>query len=103
MQTATTYEHIVLDAAGVPVIDGANTKVIEIVADMKAYGWSAEEIHFQHPHLSLGQIHSALAFYFDNAEELDRDLKNRKAKVGDIRSRVGTTYIKDKLEGEGLI
>ncbi len=26
-----------------------------------SYGWSAEELQFQHPYLSLGQIHSALA------------------------------------------
>ena len=28
-----------------------------------AHGWSAEELLFQHPYLSLGQIHSALAYY----------------------------------------
>lgn len=26
-------------------------KVIEVVLDKMAYGWSAEEIHLQHPHL----------------------------------------------------
>ncbi len=32
------------------------------VVEQKAYGWSAEELHFQHPYLTLGQIHSALAY-----------------------------------------
>ncbi len=27
-----------------------------------AYGWSPEEMHFQHPDLTLGQIYSALAY-----------------------------------------
>ncbi len=34
-------------------------KVIEIVLEKIAYGWSPEELHFQHPYLTLGQIYSA--------------------------------------------
>jgi uncharacterized protein (DUF433 family) len=59
----TTYEHIKLNKNGVPIIEGTNMKVVELVLEAKAYGWSPEELHFQHPYLSLGQIHSALAYY----------------------------------------
>ena len=31
-------------------------KAIELVAEAIAYGWSPEELHFQHSYLSLGQI-----------------------------------------------
>ena len=58
---ATT--HIEIDERGVAWITGANTKVIEVVLDKLAYGWSPEEIHFQHPGLSLAQIHAALTYY----------------------------------------
>jgi hypothetical protein len=47
--TPTTYEHIALDDQGIPWIEAANTKVVELVADVKAHGWSPEE-------LTLGQI-----------------------------------------------
>ena len=50
---------IEIDEKGVPWISGANTKVVEVVLDKLAYGWSPEEIHFQHPHLSLAQIHAS--------------------------------------------
>lgn len=88
MSVATTYEHIVLNQAGIPIIEGTTTKIVEIVTEMKAYGWSPEEIHFQHPYLSLGQIHSALAYYWDNADEIDRDIKERIARVEEIRSHI---------------
>ena len=39
----TRYEHIVLDESGVPMIVGTTMKVIELVLDSKAYGWSPEE------------------------------------------------------------
>jgi len=45
--------HIRPDDRGTVWIDDTNVKVIEVVLDRLAYGWSPEEIHFQHPDLSL--------------------------------------------------
>jgi uncharacterized protein (DUF433 family) len=103
MSTATTYEHIVLNQSGVPFIKGTNTKIVEIVLEMKAYGWSPEEIHFQHPYLSLGQIHSALAYYWDNADEMNLNIKERLSRIEEIRRQSGTSEIKEKLKEKGLI
>lgn len=89
--------HIWIDDRGVAWIDDANTKVIEVALDSLAHGWSPEEIHFQHPHLSLGQIHAALAFYHDHKVELDeaiqaqlRDHRKRRAAAAEspIRKRL---------------
>jgi len=103
MSSATTYQHIVINEQGIPLIAGTTMKVIEIVLEMNAYGWSPEEIHFQHPYLSLGQIHSALAYYWDNAEELNKDIEGRLEKVKAIRQEVGNTALRDKLKAKGLI
>lgn len=81
----TRYEHILLDDAGVPRIAGTTMKVIELVLERSAYGWSPEELHFQHPYLSLGQIHSALAYYWDHQDELDQDIAHRVARVEELR------------------
>lgn len=81
----TRYEHIVLDDAGVPCIAGTTMKVIELVLERSAYGWSPEELHFQHPYLSLGQIHSALAYYWDHQDELDQDIAHRRERVDELR------------------
>jgi uncharacterized protein (DUF433 family) len=43
-------------------------KVAELVAEVQAYGWSPEELHVQHPDLSLGQIPSVMAYYWDADE-----------------------------------
>ena len=75
--TATGYEHVAIGDDGVPVIAGTTTKVVELVADRLAYGWSPEELQFQHPHLTLGQIYSGLAYYWDHAAGLDRDIERR--------------------------
>ena len=95
---ATTYEHIVLDANDVPIIAGANTKVVEVVTLMKAHGLSAEEICFQLPHLTMGQIHSTLAFYWDHKEEVDRDIRHREEYAERLRREMGQPPIVAKLE-----
>lgn len=38
---------------GVAWLAGTKVKVVEVGLDKVARGWSPEEIHFQHPHLSL--------------------------------------------------
>lgn len=81
----TRYEHIVLDDAGVALIAGTTMKVIELVLERSAYGWSPEELHFQHPYLSLGQIYSALAYYWDHKDTLDQDIARRRAYVEELR------------------
>jgi len=103
MSTATTYEHIVLNESGVPFIKGTNTKIVEIILDMKAYGWSPEEIHFQHPYLSLGQIHSALAYYWDNAEAINLNIQERLSRIEEIRRQSISSEIKEKLKEKGSI
>ena len=81
----TRYEHVVLNDAHVPLISGTPMKVVELVLAQAAYGWSAEELHIQFPYLTLGQIYSALAYYWDHHEELDVDIEKRIKKVDRIQ------------------
>jgi uncharacterized protein (DUF433 family) len=99
--TATRYEHIALDERGVPLIGGTPIKVVELVTAQLAYGWSPDELHFQFPHLTLGQIHSALAYYWDHRDELDRDIERRLALADDLRQRSRTAPLQARLRERG--
>jgi uncharacterized protein (DUF433 family) len=81
----TRYPHIVLDDKGVPLIAGTTMKVVELVTSHQAYGWSPEELAFQFPYLTMGQIHSALDYYWDHQEELDADMERRLAFAEEMR------------------
>jgi uncharacterized protein (DUF433 family) len=83
----TRYEHIVLADGRVPRIAGTTIKVVELVTAQQAYGWSPEELAFQFPHLTLGQIHSALAYYWDHQVDLDREIARDLALVDELRRR----------------
>ena len=99
----TRYEHIVLNEDGVPTIEGTTMKVIELVLDQIAYGWSPEELHSQHPDLTLGQIHSALAYYWDHQEALDQAIEQQLEFVDQIQQSLEPSPFVTKLRAQGLI
>ena len=100
---ATGYEHIVVRQDGVAIIEGTTTKVIELILETMAYGWTPQEIHLQHTYLSLGQIHSALGYYWDHKEELDSDIERRLEHADRMRERMGQAPLVDKLKAKGLV
>ncbi len=83
----TKYEHVILNEDNVPIIADTNTKVIELILDKIAYGWSPEERRFQHPYLTLGQIYSALAYYSDHQEVLDRVIEQQLKHVDQMEKK----------------
>ena len=86
-----------IDDQGVTWITGANTKVIEVVLDKLAYGWSPEEMHFQHPHLSLAQIHAALSYYYEHQEQLDSDIARRRKEAEKMAAESADSPLRRKL------
>jgi uncharacterized protein (DUF433 family) len=103
MFVQTQYQHVILDDEQVPTIIGTTMKVIELVLDSKAYGWSPEELQFQHPYLTMGQIHSALAYYWDHQEDLDKDIEARLQVVDQLQQNTKPTSLEKRLREKGLI
>ncbi len=99
----TPYEHIELDEKGTPVIAGTTMKVVELVVEKLAHGWSAEELYFQHPYLTLGQIYSALAYYADHQSEIERDIENRLELSIRLEKETGASPLIGRLKSKGLI
>ena len=99
----TSYEHIRLDDKDVPHIAGTTMKVVELVMAQKAYGLSPEELHFQHPYLSMSQIHSALAYYWEHKEALDADIEDRLTYAERSRQEIGTSPLAARLRAESLL
>jgi uncharacterized protein (DUF433 family) len=95
--TAVFATQIEIDGQGVAWIAGTKAKVTEIVLDKIAYGWSPEEIHFQHPHLSLAQIHGALTYYYENQPHLDAQIRHRLEESGKLAVQASDPDFRCKL------
>ena len=74
---ATTYPHISQIAevcGGQPTIDDTRVRVKNIVALLKE-GKKAEEMVVEYPSLNLAQVYAALAYYYDNPDEIEASLQ----------------------------
>ncbi len=97
----TSLSHIRLDEKGMAWIDDTNVKVIEVVMGKLAHGSSPEEIHFQHPHLSLSQIHAALTYYYDHQKNLDDLIEHGYQRVQEMKSQAEETPFRKRLRETG--
>ena len=103
MVANTQYAHIEIRDDGTPVISGTRYKVVDLISQKLAYGWSPEEIQFQHPALTMGQIYSALAYYSDNQETLNLDIAQREEAYQQLRANAPETSLLQKLKSQGLL
>ena len=99
------YPHIVLDEEEVAIIEGTSMKVTELVVERLAYGWSPEELHLQHSYLTLSQVHAALAYYWDHAEQSDKEIAARLDKVEELRehSKREPSPVIARLKAQGCL
>jgi uncharacterized protein (DUF433 family) len=96
--STVAYPHIELSPKGVPMITGTQIKVVEVVLDRMAHHWDADEIHRQHPSLSLAQIYAALTYYYDHQDEIDKDIEDRLRREDELIARLGPSPVQAKLQ-----
>lgn len=93
--------HIVIDENGSAKIAGTGYLVRLLAQEHKYRGYTAERLREAHPDLSLGQLYSALAYYYDHQGEIDADLERRRVEVERLRSEAGEPHIVKRLKAEG--
>jgi len=60
--------------SGSPIIEGTRIPV-RCIAGYYQIGMSVDDILISLAHLTPAQVHSALAYYFDHQDEVDKDLQ----------------------------
>src|SRR5438132_11206594 len=95
--TAIFATQIELDDRGVAWIAGTRVKISEVVLDKVAYESSPEQIHFQHPNLSLAQIHGALTYYYENQNIVDEQISRGLAESDKLAAHLSDAEFRRKL------
>jgi uncharacterized protein (DUF433 family) len=91
-----SLEYIEVDDRGVAKIVGSRSKVMQIVMDTMN-GFSPEEIHVQYPHLSMAQIHAALAYYHDHKGEVDDQIAESVCYADEMRAKYPNQFTREEL------
>lgn len=69
-------QHIHIDpSSGKPCIVGTGIRVWDIYVLHERQGKSPDEIVAAFPHLSLADVHAAMAYYWDNQSAIDQQMK----------------------------
>lgn len=74
---SSTASHITKDpdiCGGRPCIKGHRIRVMDIVIWHELRGYSVDEIVAMFPGISPGNVHAALAYYFDHLQEIQKEL-----------------------------
>jgi len=73
---------------GRAIVEGTRISVWIIIGWLER-GYSPELIQKDiYPHLTLAQIHDAISYYYDNREEVDRDIKENNPDEEDLARRI---------------
>lgn len=83
-------------------IAGTRVRVQDIYVDSEVLGRSPEEIVAAVPHLTLAQVHAALAYYFDHREEIIDELRQDEQFVALMKGRTGPGPLETKLRDAGV-
>ena len=101
--TTTDYKYIQMNENGVPVIADTTMKVTELITSTKAYGWNPDQLHANYPHLSMSQIHSALAYYWDHKADMDAEIEQIDQWAAHTQQQAGESPIARKLREQGFL
>jgi hypothetical protein len=102
MTTEKTYPHVEVAADGVARLEShPRVRVAQIAMDYLAYGWSAEEMCRQHPHLTPGEVHAALSYYFDHQTAIDAEIQAEWAQVQSDRAAAAASPFAERFRKKG--
>lgn len=99
----TDYKHVSLDERGIPYVAETTMKVSQLVLEHMIYRWGPEAIQHQHPYLSLGQIYSALAYYWDHTDQLDKQIEQEEQAVERLRQEMGEHPFVARMRAQGRL
>jgi uncharacterized protein (DUF433 family) len=91
--SSIAIDHIELrsNRAGDPraYIVGTRIRVQDVSVMAEIQGKTPEEIVNAFPHLTLGQVHAALSYYFDHRAEIVQQMRDDEVFVAEMRKATG--------------
>jgi uncharacterized protein (DUF433 family) len=82
---------------GRPCIVGTRVRVWDIAVLAQA-GESPDEVLTHFPHLTLSDVHAALAYYYDNREMIDEQATQDERFAQELRRTAGPGPLEEKLQ-----
>ena len=103
-RSRVSIEHIEITpgvCGGKPRIAGHRIRVQDVYVWHELQGQTPEEIVADFPQLTLGDVHAALAYYWDHKDEMHRRMAEDEAFVEELRRDSPPSLLKEKMAAGG--
>jgi uncharacterized protein (DUF433 family) len=87
MQAARSRPAFIDDQRPRPVVAGTNIKVAQISWEHEHHGMTPDEIVDAHPHLTLADVHAALAYFYDHLDTIRADWHKTDEIIAEMQKR----------------
>ncbi|MDS3860593.1 DUF433 domain-containing protein [Thermosynechococcaceae cyanobacterium BACA0444] len=98
------YPHIHKpDGQSAYLLSHPRIRVVHLVMDYLAHGWSVEEMCRQHPYLTLAEAHAAMGYYFDHQSEIDQEIRAELQQVEADQSQATRSPFYLRMKAQGVL
>jgi uncharacterized protein (DUF433 family) len=82
---------------GQPRIVGTRIKVKHVYSWVEKSGMTPAQVVADYPHLTLAQVHAALAYYWSHPEEIQADLASEETLASELKAKTGPSKLQERL------
>jgi len=83
--------------SGQPRIAGTRIKVKHVYNWVERMGMTPAQVVDEYPHLTMAQVHAALAYYWSHCNEIRQDIENEDQLVAELRAKAGPSKVQERL------
>jgi uncharacterized protein (DUF433 family) len=83
---------------GQPRIAGTRIKVKHVYIWVERMGMTPAHVVEEYPHLTMAQVHAALAYYWSHRDEIHQDIDNEDKLVAELKAKAGPSKILERLD-----
>ena len=83
--------------SGQPRIAGTRIKVKHVYTWVERMGMTPAQVVAEYPHLTMAQVHAALAYYWSHPDEIHQDIDDEEKLVAALKAKAGPSRIQERL------
>src|SRR3954466_2425640 len=75
--------------SGQPRIAGTRIKVKHVYTWVECMGMTPAQVVAEYPHLTMAQVHAALAYYWSHRDEIHQDIETEAKLAAELQAKAG--------------
>src|SRR4051794_5034530 len=80
---------------GQPRIAGTRIKVKHVYTWVERMGMTPAQVVAEYPHLTMAQVHAALAYYWSHPDEIHQDIENEEKLAAELKAKAGPSKVQE--------